>query len=478
SGIVAECHAARKAGKTVQEDAFPLVQVSYHRAGGTPNPKKPSVLLLGLESISRMNFKRNMPKTAKFVEQEGWFEMKGYNKLVDNAFPNLCAILSGTKTETTCGQRFSKLWNAFQAAGYTTAFGADSQEFPVPPGFSPDHQLLPLLEDISQSMSSVTKHCIGRRHSASYLYDFCMQFAQRVIEELNEPAFGVFWSSNFTNDYLHGPTSLDETLVEYLGLMGEHHVFERAIVILVSDQGQMSGDLVEEAYGYLEERLPMLHIYLPPWFRQAHPNYTSNLLNNSNQVTSPFDLYNTLRHILNPLATDPVKLTSQINCRNSRSLLHPLPFNRSCEDACIGIHWCACNDFQLMQNNLAAYNLAKLVVFRINKWMLKNNFNIHCQRLLLTNLDYGEQSLDKFRSLNEDFAIFRQRVRTYPEGVFEYTLPFNQISSEIKDINVKDISSLKNPNSRNCVRDWTAKKFCVCYPDKKDEEMKFWINYK
>ncbi|XP_017033682.1 uncharacterized protein [Drosophila kikkawai] len=481
SGIVAKCHDALKATRTIQQDAFPLVQVPYRRARVKSDPlkRKPSVLMLGLDSISRMNFKRSMPKAAEFVKQEGWFEMEGYNKIEDSAYATFCAIFGGAKSDKTCEKRFPMIWNSYKEAGYTTAFGEDSLESHVPP-FRPDFQLRTLLEDIGQSMDTASRfgfqNCIGRRQSISYLYDFCMQFAQRLIEELDQPAFGVFWSSTLTRDYLNGPASLDEKLVEYLRLMRDHHIFERAIVILFSDQGQTSGDLVDLADGFLEERLPMLHIYLPPWFRKAYPMFASNLLLNSNRLTTPFDLYNTLRHILNLKASVPKELKSTMNCRLSQSLLHLMPFNRSCEQACIGLHWCGCNEFALVENNFDAYYLAKTFVSFLNYWILKNNYNKYCHRLLLSHLDYVERSLDDLESLES--GIFRLRVRTVPhKSVFESTVHFNSNSRTLIKVNIRDISRLNSNNRSDCVKDRTAKKFCICYPEIKDEEMEFWINY-
>ncbi|KAH8255547.1 hypothetical protein KR038_005553, partial [Drosophila bunnanda] len=464
SGIVAECHVAQKGLRTIQEDAFPLVQMPYRRVHVESDPlkKRPSVLILGLESVSRMNFKRNMPKTAEFVEQEGWFELKGYNKVGDGAFSNLCAILGGAKSDVTCEQRFPLIWQAFRKAGYTTAFGEDSLESSVPSGFSTDYQFRTLLEDIGQSMGSVTrfgrKYCIGRRPSASYLLDFCLQFAQRVIVELDQPALGLFWSSTFTSDYRHGPTSLDERLVEFFRSMSEHHVLERSIVILLSDQGQMSGDLVNLPDGYLEERLPMMHIHLPPWFREAYPRFAGNLQDNRNRLTSPFDLHNTLRHILNLKALNPKEMVSLMSCRNTQSLLHLVPFNRSCEEACIGLHSCSCDDFELLPNDMGAYHLAKSLVSHINFWMLKKGFNLHCQRLRLSNLDYAERTFEK-----RNIMVVRLRVLTYPlESILSATLRYNLESGKVLALNIKDVSNLSSHSSSDCVKDRTAKKFCVC----------------
>lgn len=44
--------------------------------------KRPlSVLMLSIDSISRLNLLRAMPMTAQHVYDTGWFELQGYNKV-------------------------------------------------------------------------------------------------------------------------------------------------------------------------------------------------------------------------------------------------------------------------------------------------------------------------------------------------------------------------------------------------------------
>lgn len=40
-----------------------------------------SVLLIGIDSISRINLMRSMPHTAQHLYDTGWSELKGYNKV-------------------------------------------------------------------------------------------------------------------------------------------------------------------------------------------------------------------------------------------------------------------------------------------------------------------------------------------------------------------------------------------------------------
>lgn len=43
--------------------------------------RAPSVLLIGIDTISRLNLKRAMPKTNQYLRSKDWFELSGYNKV-------------------------------------------------------------------------------------------------------------------------------------------------------------------------------------------------------------------------------------------------------------------------------------------------------------------------------------------------------------------------------------------------------------
>ncbi|XP_022230847.2 uncharacterized protein LOC111079839 [Drosophila obscura] len=494
SGIIAECHDGRNASRIIQRDAFPLVQVinKEPRTESQPSDRQPSVIMLGLDTMSRMNFRRTMPRTAEYVRQLGWFELEGYNKVADNTFPNLCVVMAGGRPkdlEKVCGvsshgriDSCPWIWKDFKTAGYSTAYGEDIVRYGVFTGpdvgfgqVPTDFYLRPLLTGLTQAMRTFRRfgydYCMGRRITISYLYDFCMQFAQRFIEELDQPAFGFFWSCTFTHDYHYGASSLDGLFLDYLKMLETHQVFEKSIVILLSDHGERYGDLTELSDGFLEERLPMLHIYLPPWFRKAYPSYARTLHLNRNRLSSPYDLHNTLRHILQLNATKPEQLPPLTSCPTSQSLLHALPEDRSCQEACIGDHWCPCNEFISVKLNGEAYNLVKLTLYYINRWMILHHFNRHCERLLLADLDYAERKLlaldnDK-ETLYGSIIIYRVRFHTNPpEGRFEATVRYHTEREILIDFDIEDVSRLNRyHNDSLCIKDKIAKKFCFCLTD-------------
>lgn len=46
------------------------------------NSNSPSILMIGIDSVSRVNLMRSMPRTAKYLYENNWFEMAGYNKVI------------------------------------------------------------------------------------------------------------------------------------------------------------------------------------------------------------------------------------------------------------------------------------------------------------------------------------------------------------------------------------------------------------
>ncbi|XP_064553906.1 uncharacterized protein LOC135439177 [Drosophila montana] len=494
-GIIAECHDANNASRILQRDAFALVHANKKSARIESHPleRQPSVIILGLDSMSRMNFQRIMPETAKFVRQEGWFEMEGYNKMEDSTLLNLMPVLMGQKWKQFyncdiqsegCFDQLPFIWKDYKSAGYATALGEDTIDEGLFvagfPGFAQepvDYYLRPFLIGISRSMNIYQRfgyqYCIGRRLSISYVNDFCLQFTSRFAKEVDQPMFGFFWSCTFTHDFHFAASSLDAKFVDYLYQLRHHELFDKSIVILMSDHGAQFGELLELPDNFLEERLPMLHIYLPPWFRNTYPNYAEALHKNRNRLSSNFDLHNTLKHILRLNATTQADLPPLASCPTSQSLLHPLPEERSCQDACIGEHWCTCNEFVRQPLTGDIYLLGKLIVYHINRWMLVHQYNHFCQRILLQDMEYAQRKVlyeeNGKETMYGSIVTYRLRFRTYPESAkFQTTVRYHRELKTIEGFNVPDISRVNyNRKQAECIDDKIAKKFCFCYPKTK-----------
>ena len=58
--------------------------------------KRPSVLILVIESMSRLNYLRHMQWTRKaFEELDNVFYLRGLTKMADNSHPNMIPFLTG-----------------------------------------------------------------------------------------------------------------------------------------------------------------------------------------------------------------------------------------------------------------------------------------------------------------------------------------------------------------------------------------------
>lgn len=88
--FIVECRAMGKviyinAHATVSERKRIRQRLNYwkaqdlKRSDGQERP--PSVLLIGIDTVSRLNMMRAMPNTYEYLQTHGWFEMAGYNKV-------------------------------------------------------------------------------------------------------------------------------------------------------------------------------------------------------------------------------------------------------------------------------------------------------------------------------------------------------------------------------------------------------------
>lgn len=94
-----------------------------------------SVLFIVIDSISRLNFIRTMPNTRKFLQENGFIEFVGYNKIDDNTFPNFNALITGLnlrqsfemcEPKTVGGlDKCPMIWYDFRESGYVTAYAED-----------------------------------------------------------------------------------------------------------------------------------------------------------------------------------------------------------------------------------------------------------------------------------------------------------------------------------------------------------------
>ena len=91
----------------------------------------PNVLLLAIDTTSYVNFRRNFNRTHKFIKQNNFYELRGYNKVGQNTFPNMIPYLTGYKPEELVSidklreiffDDWPLIWKKYSEKGFITTF--------------------------------------------------------------------------------------------------------------------------------------------------------------------------------------------------------------------------------------------------------------------------------------------------------------------------------------------------------------------
>ncbi|CAL7941598.1 unnamed protein product [Xylocopa violacea] len=324
-------------------------------------PRKLSVLLLGIDSVSRLNFMRSVPNTERYLTETGWVQLNGYNKMGDNTFPNLMAILTGQNQaqaysvcKPTVNDKLDQcpfLWHNFRNAGYVTAYGEDETALNtfnyLKMGFTEqptDYYLRPYMLACEKLLKVKNrfglKYCTGPETNFDRVFDYAIEFARTFI---GLPYFGLFWTNSVSHNNANGLSSMDGRLLDKLKQLEREGVLNDTMIVLLSDHGMRWGSIRNTFVGWYEERLPFIYLWLPEWFKAERPEAYASLLANQHRLTSPFDLYETLRDVL---TWSGGQANRSVGCSSCHSLLAgPMPQERGCSDAGISSHWCTCSNF-------------------------------------------------------------------------------------------------------------------------------------
>ncbi|KAL1479639.1 hypothetical protein MTO96_051697 [Rhipicephalus appendiculatus] len=346
-------------------------------------PHNLSVLVLGLDSMSYLHLERHLPETVNFVREElGAFELLGYNKVGDNAYPNQRALVTGLDFDETLkyapngfydSLASRMIWQQYAERGYRTMlledwakygiFNQFAHGFRFPPTDYYPHNAIRAMENASKWITGNVRlpRCLGPKLLAEEMLEYATRFTQLMGER---PFFAYFWVNEITHDDLNMAALADKPFRRLLGSLRSSGVLNRTVLVFVSDHGQRSGEARYSFIGKYEDRQPFAHVAFPKWFLEQNPKAARSLLANQVRLTTPYDVHATLVELLDyPSSERP--LTAY-----GRSLLHEMPQARTCADAHIRPHWCICNVLgHVTVNTKMAWLMAEQVIHRVNKIM-------------------------------------------------------------------------------------------------------------
>lgn len=449
----------------------------YNSERSTVDKKRLSILVLGLDSVSRLNLLRTMPKTVHYLRHNGWVELLGYNKVGENTLPNLAAILMGLSQDQLKKQcwasRYEKfdncpfIWREFANLGYITAYVEDEPVgstfnyhktgFLIPPT---DYYIRPFLLASEDELPVKKRYslnvCLGPAPTSEHIFRYITDFSTVFKSALY---FGVCWINNFSHSSNAIPAAVDERVARFFHQLNETGAFHTTFIIFLSDHGMRWGDIRRTSIGWFEERLPFIYIWVPEWFKQKHPEFYINLKTNRNRLTSPFDLHLTLRAILARSRQDDITWIPDgcPGCPKCVSLFSEVPAERDCEDAGITANWCTCNKYRRMPiEDATSQAIALQVLSGINSKLKKaGNVSASCAELTLDHVISVQQEVTMVS--HDDFIV---TFDTLPGGaVFEATVRRSNGAFHLKG-DVSRITSYGNQSA--CVDDAELKLYCYC----------------
>jgi hypothetical protein len=469
----------------IYNDFFSFVPIKTEKTKFEITPL--NILIIGIDAVSRLNFHRQMPRTVEYLKNITAVELLGYNKVGDNTFPNLMPVLTGLsedQLQDLCWnednkKRFDKcpfIWKDFKAKGFATSFGEDSSWMGIfnymRKGFTqqPTDYMWGAFNRISEnqignSHNMNVQECVGAREVYKVFLDYIKNFVIKMDSE-KIPYFAFYWGASLTHDYLNKPNLGDNDYYNLLKNIKDNGHLNNTVMIVMSDHGIRWGDIRQTYQGRMEERLPFIFMVLPEWYKRQYQDAYNNLLKNSRRLTTPYDLYETLKDLLNPFVLNHDFLQKRYRNNSSRgySLFNEISQKRTCESADIASHWCTCQQsMEIEKNNTMVVEGATFAVDYMNQQL---DGYAQCSNLTLNIITDARIMSHGDHILNgndvKDYTIVLQTVPG--EGIFEVTLRNTVGFNKTNQFEVMGTISRLNLYGKqsSCITDFHLKLYCFC----------------
>lgn len=458
-------------------------QATFQRNAANPGFQY-SVLIVGVDGVSRLNAHRQLPKTVQYLKQEmGAIEMYGYTKVGDNTFPNLIPLLTGLRVEEVTNRIWSEmepldklpfLWKLFARGGWSTLYAEDTPQIStfnyLKQGFlkqPTDYYFRPFILEYERALGRRKPlncyECVGPQSETEVLVRWLKSYVEL---SLLRPFFAFAWVNSVTHDDFNGGSRVDDLYKSFFESLQRNAYLDNTIVMFLSDHGQRWGSIRGTYMGMMEDRLPMLFLRFPPTFRRHHPNIMRNLHINARRLTTPFDVHATLANLVSfmgtPRALDIDELPEhlqEVAHERAVTLFREIPLNRSCHDAGIDEQWCVCRpsiaeDPQNSNVQLAAVSLLQ----HVNK-ITSPHRNL-CVELSISAVRSARAFVADPENINAlDYALL---VETSPgNALFEATIRLFQNQKE--PVVLGDVARLNlYKGQADCVQNANLRKYCYC----------------
>lgn len=399
-----------------------------------------SVLLLGFDTMSRLNQYRQLSQTLRILrKQYEVLEFYGFNKVGENTFPNLVPLLSGLKPqqldESGCwtgnktfhsessatfdGCKF--LWDSFAEVGYRTYYSEDWPDAATFNYIKGGFQRQPTNVygrpfSLARKDFEIKDKCVYNESIYQSDISILKNFATKYK---GKPYFALHWANRPQHDDLNGGSTIDEFAAETLKDLYPLTKNNKTFLFVLSDHGWRWQSFMSTRIGHYETSLPMLNIAMPKHFIRKHPDLVRNLRLHQHSLLTPFDLYHTILSIRNlsirknerpEMARTHVigkGTTGESLVQNFTTISildnHTLSeLDKSCKEKDIPDNFCVCHDFEpASANSNEVWGAAMYYVYVHLYTLLTGHLDI-CQELDLKSIEQAQQyNYTKMTSFNE-----------------------------------------------------------------------------
>lgn len=403
----------------------------------------PSVLILCLRSLSHKDALQRLPHTYKVLtEKLGAVVLKGYHIVDEGPQAALFPILTG-KTELELNNALEKdeldpkyfLFGQLHSDGYRTAYFEDlpllstlQLHFRRQPT---DHYLRPLFleqREMSEKCRQTTHDCVATVPIHAQMINLTHQFSY-----IRDKRFSFTIISNIFSEN-HDLVAVDNEISYMLNTLQAGGLLVNTLLIVMSDRGSMFSDLTMTHQDAVGERLPFMSIVLPDTLKKARPDAEKFLRTNANVLTTPFDIHSTVLDVVGLKRLINHYKVAESELPRGMSLVQPIPATRSCVEADVLPHWCACFEWTQVPWSDPAFaqtirTVADFVHDRVSEdvkcakrtvasieWVMRYNF----QKQIIQQ-SYTENGFDNFANTSIEFYQVRFIMRP-GRAIFEGTV--------------------------------------------------------
>lgn len=464
-----------------------------------------SVIVFGLDSVSRLNGIRQLPKTYRYLtENLDAYDFSGYTKVGANTFPNLIPMLCGKRVEgqhpeistVTKIDDYPLIWNNFSSNGYIRLFAEDKPAISIfnfkKTGFiqpPTEHYMRPwwLAKEsssrVNNFMNTVWLGFENRRIHFGKSSQLCYRDVPNhmlVINYLkefyrkyrNQPTFAFSWLTELGHDYLNMINIGDNDFVDFLKYLHDLHVLDNSFLLLLSDHGHATDGIRNTVIGTTEARMPFFTFMIPQKLKAKYPHLDHNLRQNTKRLTSPYDIYETLKDILHMRFEYDRNSDDRLDISRGYSLFQQIPKTRTCEEADYPENYCPCYYSK-------SVNTSHPTVRLIGEYIIqKINIETQVDRSICATLhlltiysayktEFGEQTatnvvrrLNFWRDSNMERHYLVVVEATPGNGLFEATVDYKSANTLNLLGTINRIN--KYGNQSDCTKMRVLKAYCFC----------------